>query len=171
MEAEARWVRDETEEKGREIWSTSGIEPTAAGFEDKEGNSNLSPTTTRVQLLPKPQISPKEQIFLRASRKEGSLAEDILILVQGDLCQDFWFKKKKKKKDFWQNCRTISYVVLSYKVCGNFLHQPWETNTAGQFLYWHATWCLVTTGSAQNCLTLLSFSYVEKKKAKMHTTL
>lgn len=98
MEAEARWVRDETEEKGREIWSTSGIEPTAAGFEDKKGNGNLSPTTTRVQLLPKPQISPKEQIFLRASRKEYSLAEDILILVQGDLCQDFWFKKKKKKK-------------------------------------------------------------------------
>lgn len=38
--------RDETKEKGREISSMRGIQPTAAGFENEEGNGELSPRTT-----------------------------------------------------------------------------------------------------------------------------
>lgn len=45
-------LRDEIQEKGREIRSVTKIQSAPAGFEDEEGNGDLSSTTTRTSILP-----------------------------------------------------------------------------------------------------------------------
>lgn len=45
-------LRDEIQEKGREMWSVRKIQPAAAGFEDEEGNGDLSSTDRRASILP-----------------------------------------------------------------------------------------------------------------------
>lgn len=58
------------------------IQRTAAGFEDEEGNGNLSPTTTRLYTLPKIQNEPKVKSSSEPTERKVALLEDMLILAQ-----------------------------------------------------------------------------------------